>query len=104
MWLFFKPFFSKIAHIDFLKTKKCNIICLRLFKKPKIPTMKEEIAEIVRRRRKERGLSQEGLAELAGVSRSFIKSLEAGKTNVRLDLLLLVLDLFGIELQLQESS
>lgn len=38
-----------------------------------------ELADIVKRQRSEMGLSQERLAELAGLSRSTINALEAGK-------------------------
>ena len=59
----------------------------------------ELIAIEVRARRKQRNLSQQALAELAGVSVNFVKALEKGNTNIRLDLLLRVLDLFGIEIE-----
>lgn len=63
--------------------------------------MMEKLAKEVRNRRKERKLSQQALADLAGVSLNFIKAIEKGKTNIRLDLLLRVLDLFGVELEVR---
>jgi len=56
------------------------------------------IAQAVVRRRKALRLTQEGLADLAGCSPRFVRSLEAGKRTVRLDKLLSVLEVLGLEL------
>ncbi len=53
----------------------------------------------LRARRKELRLSQQDLAELAGVSVRFIHDLEAGKPSVQLDRLLAVARTLGLELQ-----
>jgi transcriptional regulator with XRE-family HTH domain len=50
---------------------------------------------------RERRLSQKAVADLAGVSLNVIKAIERGNTNIRFDLLLRVLDLFGIELEMR---
>lgn len=46
----------------------------------------------VRRLRRAKGLSQEALAELAGVHRTFVGHIERGETNVSLDTLERVAD------------
>jgi len=53
----------------------------------------------VRRRREELGLNQVELAELAAVSTRFVHTLEAGKPTVRLDKVLDVLRVLGLELR-----
>lgn len=60
-----------------------------------------EISNQVRRRRKSLSLTQEDLAELAGCSSRFIRALETGKSTVRIDKLLDVLDALGLELSAQ---
>ena len=57
-----------------------------------------EIGAFVRSRRRKLGLKQTELAELAGCSARFVHTVEAGKTTVRLDKLLDVLDVLGLEL------
>lgn len=56
------------------------------------------IAAQVRERRTSLGLTQTDLADLAGCSSRFVRSLEAGKGTVRVDKLLDVLDVLGLEL------
>lgn len=55
----------------------------------------------VKKRRRERRLSQQAVADLAGVSLNVVKAIEKGQTNIRFDLLLRVLDLFGIQLEMR---
>lgn len=62
-----------------------------------------ELASEVRRRRKQLGLSQEELADLAGCSERFVHTLEAGKPTVRLDKVLDVLRVLGMHLQLRQG-
>ena len=57
-----------------------------------------KISREVRKRRKSLRLSQQELAELAGCSTRFIHALEHGKQTVRLDKLLDVLEVLGMEL------
>jgi y4mF family transcriptional regulator len=59
----------------------------------------DEIAEVVRARRKELGIDQETAAQLAGVSRKLVSDIERGKRTVRMDVLISVLDVLGLELQ-----
>ncbi len=54
------------------------------------------IADQARARRRELGLTQTDLAELAGCSPRFLRALEGGKASVRFDKLLGVLDALGL--------
>ncbi len=54
----------------------------------------------IRQRRKELGLTQAQLAELAGVSERFVGMVEAGKESVHLDKLRQLLAALGLELRL----
>ena len=60
----------------------------------------EELGRTIASRRKALRLGQEELAELAGVSVRFLRAVEHGKTSVRLDKLVDVLDALGLELAL----
>jgi HTH-type transcriptional regulator / antitoxin HipB len=54
----------------------------------------------VRARRRELGLTQQEVADLAGVSTRFVHTVETGKPSLRLDRLLQVLDVLGLGLEL----
>ena len=58
-----------------------------------------ELGVAVRRRREDLGLSQVELAELAAVSTRFVHTLEADKATLRLDKVLDVLQVLGLELR-----
>lgn len=51
---------------------------------PKQLTVTERFGERIRTLRKERGLSQEDLAELCGLDRTYISGIERGLRNVAL--------------------
>jgi len=53
------------------------------------------LIEFVKNRRKTSGLTQEDLAQKAGVGLRFIRDLEQGKINLRMDKVNQVLSLFG---------
>ena len=53
------------------------------------------IAEVVKERRKKLGMTQVVLADRAGVGLRFLRELEQGKTNLRLDKVNQVLQMFG---------
>jgi y4mF family transcriptional regulator len=60
-----------------------------------------DLGQTVRARRRDLGLDQADLADLAGVSLRFVGALEAGKETVRLDKVLAVLDALGLQLNAQ---
>ncbi len=60
--------------------------------------MHRNFAEIILFHRKRSGLSQQALAELAGVGKNLVYELEGGKQSVRMENLLKVLAVLNIEL------
>jgi HTH-type transcriptional regulator / antitoxin HipB len=58
----------------------------------------------LRERRRSLRLTQDELADLAGCSPRFVRALEVGKPSVRLDKVLDVLDVLGLDLQLTPAS
>lgn len=59
-----------------------------------------EIGKTVRSYRKQSGLSQLQLAQLASVGKTVVFDIEKGKTTIQLDSLLKVLDVLNIRLKL----
>lgn len=59
---------------------------------------KTKLAATIKALRKEYGLTQEELAMKLGVGLCFIRSLEQGKTTLRMDKVNQLLDLFDYEL------
>lgn len=62
------------------------------------------LASQVRNRRKALGLRQADLADLAGCSQRFVHTVENGKTTVRLDKLLDVLEVLGLEMVVERRE
>lgn len=62
------------------------------------------IAEFIKERRKEYGLTQVDLCMKTGVGIRFLRELEAGKSTVRLDKVNQVLALFEAEVGVQRRS
>jgi HTH-type transcriptional regulator/antitoxin HipB len=58
----------------------------------------------VRLRRRDLGLRQGELADLAGVSERFVYALENGKRSVQLDKVIAVLAVLGLHLELRRGS
>ena len=58
----------------------------------------------VRSRRRDLGMTQLEVAELAGVAARTVHAVEAGKATLRLDALLAVLDAVGLRLDLVRGS
>ena len=54
-------------------------------RKPPIPQERKILALNLRRLRAERGISQEGLADLAGLHRTYVGSIERSERNVSID-------------------
>jgi len=63
----------------------------------------DEFATAVRLRRRDLGLRQDELADLAGVSERFVYALENGKRSVQLDKVLAVLRALGLHLELRRG-
>lgn len=62
------------------------------------------LIQFVKQRRKQLGLTQQDLAERAGVGLRFIRDMEQGKGTLRMDKVNEVLALFGHELAPVESK
>ena len=62
------------------------------------------LIQFVKQRRKQLNLTQQDLAERAGVGLRFIRDLEQGKETLRMDKVNMVLSLFGNELAPVESK
>jgi y4mF family transcriptional regulator len=69
-----------------------------------MPSPTIRLGTALRNRRKSLGLTQQELARLAGCGLAFLYELESGKATVRLDKLLGVLGVLGLELSLVEGK
>ena len=58
----------------------------------------KQLAAFVKERRKEVNLTQEEFAERAGVALTVVRKIEQGKTNLNMDKVNLILQMFGHEL------
>lgn len=59
-----------------------------------------ELGQMIKKRRKEKQLSQTQLALLAGVSLNLISQIEAGKPRVQLIKILHVMNILGLQLKI----
>ena len=73
-------------------------------KKPRPATKLFELATALRGHRKKLKISQKQLALLSGVGVVFIYDLERGKETIRLDKLLPILEVLGLELKLSTGK
>ena len=64
----------------------------------------KKLSAFVKDRRKKVNLTQEEFAERAGVALTVVRKIEQGKTNMNLDKVNLVLQMFGHELAPTESK
>ena len=64
----------------------------------------KNIADFVKERRKEVGLTQEEFAVRTGIALTVIRKIEQGKTNLNMDKVNLVLKMFGHELAAVSSK
>lgn len=60
----------------------------------------EQIGIIIKERRKELGINQQELSDLAGVGINSLVAIERGKGNPSLKTLLRILDVLGLEIKL----
>lgn len=60
----------------------------------------QKIGQIIHFHRKKSGLSQQGLAQLAGLGKTVIFDMEKGKLSVRFDSLLKVFEVLNIKIEL----
>ena len=67
-------------------------------KRISLPDRDKSLGIFVRRRRRANGLSQQALAELAGVGARLVGELERGKRTLRMDAVNAVLGTFGRQL------
>ncbi|MFI5842883.1 helix-turn-helix transcriptional regulator [Catenuloplanes sp. NPDC051500] len=68
------------------------------------PDTSAALADAVRLRRRQLGLGQGDLADLAGVSERFVYALEHGKPSVQLDKVIAVLSTLGLHLELHRGA
>jgi HTH-type transcriptional regulator/antitoxin HipB len=61
----------------------------------------DELAQMVRARRQELGLTQEALAGVSGVHRVFVSQLERGKATMRFELVLRLVQALGLDIDLR---
>ena len=64
----------------------------------------EQIGRVVRNQRKLQGLTQRELGEYSSCGLNFISQLERGKSTVRLDKLLMVLKVLGVQCRLERGK
>lgn len=61
----------------------------------------DPLSEIVKLHRKKAGLTQKGLADLAGVGKTVIYDIESGKETVQLDTIKKVLTVLNIKIKFE---
>jgi HTH-type transcriptional regulator / antitoxin HipB len=61
----------------------------------------DALSEIVKQHRKQAGLTQKGLANLAGVGKTVIYDIESGKETVQLDTIKKILTVLNIKIKFE---
>ena len=64
-------------------------------------TEKESIGELIQRRRKSRKITQEDLAEIAGISARTLRDIEKGTANPELETLLKIFEVLGLGMKVE---
>ena len=60
--------------------------------------MKQKIGEIIKFHRKQAGISQKELADLAGIGKTAVFNLEMGNSNFRIETLLNIMEILNIKI------
>lgn len=60
--------------------------------------MKRKIGEIIKFHRKQAGISQKELADLAGIGKTAVFDLEMGNSNFHIETLLSIMDILNIKI------
>lgn len=63
-----------------------------------------QIGQLVRQRRKEAGITLTDAASMAGVGVRFLSELERGKPTLQIGLAIRVMQLFGLELHVEQRG
>ena len=61
----------------------------------------DKLSEVIKFHRKQSGLNQKGLADLAGVGKTVIYDIESGKETVQLDTIKKILDVLNIKIKFE---
>ncbi len=56
------------------------------------------VRDVIKKRRKDLGISQLDLAEMSGISLATVKNIERGKGNPSYDTILRIMEVLGIEI------
>lgn len=63
-----------------------------------------DYSQIIKARRKQLGVTQDELADVAGVSLSFIKKIEQGRTNPSISVLHNIVEALGMEIKIENVN
>ena len=61
----------------------------------------DQLSEVIRFHRKKSGLTQKGLADLAGVGKTVIYDIEKGKETIQLDTIKKILSVLNIKIKFE---
>ncbi|MCW8805576.1 MAG: type II toxin-antitoxin system Y4mF family antitoxin [Ignavibacteriaceae bacterium] len=61
----------------------------------------DQLSEVIRLHRKKSGLTQKGLADLAGVGKTVIYDIEKGKETIQLDTIKKILSVLNIKIKFE---
>lgn len=61
----------------------------------------DQLSEVIRMHRKKSGLTQKGLAELAGVGKTVIYDIEKGKETIQIDTIKKILSVLNIKIKFE---
>ncbi len=61
----------------------------------------DQLSEVIRMHRKKSGLTQKGLADLAGVGKTVIYDIEKGKETIQLDTIKKILSVLNIKIKFE---